>query len=299
MMEFVAGRNIAPVPVVASAYLTRTQGRVSTTPGRYRSEEKVRSRAVRRRLDDPAFVDASIRTLADGSTPISPGDTEPSDGDFAAQLQILRNIARRREHGIRILEWAPGSVREQLRHLLRYEALETTWLVLRHVGAAPVSLVDSDVGRVIFDAAAAQPSDIVETMSDSSVTEIRFRGDLCVEGLQSGSLPGAEYATLPVELGSRFDVILVGGPMPGACLQAARELIESDGLVLLESDGPLPELGAGEFASWRAIGDGFWVGSVTETGFTDVVPIRSLLRGLTRPEKGRAPTTPLDAPVGP
>lgn len=85
----------------------------------------------------------------------------------------------------------------------------------------------------------------------------------------------------PPDVEAPYDVIVVDGEMPRACVATAREVVAADGFVLVHGDDASWRDVDG-FESWMAIGDEFWIGSTTATDFTGIVPIRALLRGMRR-----------------
>lgn len=283
-----------PLPVIASVYLTRAGGRRTLVPDQYEVEEFVRSSAVRKRLADTEFVERAIRAIADGD-PLS--NDESADAvtgrDVEMLLNTVRSISQRRAGPIWILEWGTSQSSETIRRAL--PDFDVHWLSVRHSVHdldESVDSSDTDKSTARFDASTADANRIRKAALGSPLTEIWFAVD--------PSSDAEQYDLLPAQLGIEFDVILIDGPAQRERLRHARDTISSTGLVLLHGQDPSwHDTRVDEFESWCPIGDAFWVGSVVDTDFTDVVPFRALLRGVrrTRLHVGEA-ATPLQGDGG-
>jgi hypothetical protein len=285
ILSFSEEHSIVPLPTIASVYMTSALGRVSVASGRHEVEEAVRSRAVRRRLADPVFVDRALRTLSATAPPRhSTGDEMVTFNDVEALVGIIRSVGRRREGPIRILVWDTRRGLEPVRAALGLHRLDVHWLLIG-LESEPVQSSGSDEPVHWFDGSTTDPVRLAEAVLEWPVTDVAFDATVAVP--PSDLDPSTEpYASLPARMGLSFDVVIIGGIEQRECLSVASQVVAEDGVVLLRAaESVWRDVEVGEFESWCAIGGEFWIGSLVQTDFTDLVPIRALLRGIGR---GRA-----------
>jgi hypothetical protein len=195
---------------------------------------------------------------------------------------LLRILARRRSGvPIRVVEWGIG--RSTLWYPGVLEALKVPyfWLALDH----DWSFFESEIrGHLI-----GRPYTMIvrgdEVSSIRHALTSQARG-LCVVVYEAGELwPSVEgrerdreadldeYVNLAGRLGRTYDLAVIDGRKRRRCLLEAARLLSVDGYAILHDAWRRHyQCAWNAFRSGRRFGDEWWIGSPTETDFTDVLP---------------------------
>jgi predicted O-methyltransferase YrrM len=190
--------------------------------------------------------------------------------------RILLRQARVSSAPLRVLEWGSGRSTLYFTELLRANRMVHHWLTLEYdeqyfSEALAPAITNRDNCRVVRPDSGDPPAPIAAD-GESYLTCVIFnRGKVLpflAEREADRMVDLDDYVNYPVNLGDRYDVILVDGRKRRRCLEAAAGLMRPGGVVVLhDAYRPYYQCAWARYASQRMLGEILWIGSQEQTNF--------------------------------
>lgn len=215
------------------------------------------------------------------------------DADLCEEL--LHRIASRQPR-IRVLEWGSGRSTIWYPGYLGVLDHPFTWVTVEHnrrfFQAEVLPRLTQESSAVVIPS--GDPSQVPTTTSDvaSGLTVFVFDGsevrpDLPDREADRGvNLDG--YVALPSMLETTFDLIIIDGRKRRRCLLKARNLLSTEGYVVLHDAWRKHySCACQQYPSGRRFGDECWIGSSEVTDFIDVLPWHAFERHEDGPDQSK------------
>ena len=209
--------------------------------------------------------------------------TTPADADLIEL--ILRRLAGRFEDHLRVFEWGSGLSTLHYPHWLADQGVRVLWIAVEHdrgwfrkalepeLRARGATIVASEGLEGARPRLRADATGVVVVTFDKGPDP----RDPTPEWYVDPTLELDDYVALPSALGLRYHAALVDGRKRRRCLLEAAGMLERDGVALLhDAERPYYQSAFSAFRSGRRIGDELWIGTQTDTDFSDLVPAQAL-----------------------
>lgn len=211
--------------------------------------------------------------------------------------EFLHCKAQKQGSMIRVLEWGCGRSTLWYPRYLEVLGLPYLWVTIEH----DHTFCEREIFPKLPVAANIVRCGFFQKKDISPVTKKNFDGlwlftfdaglvrpDIA-ERIEDRMVNLDAYVELPKKLDQKFDVIIIDGRKRRRCLQIASEIVETSGYVLLHDawrEYYFSSMSA--FTSGRRFGDEWWIGSVGESKFIDILPWHAFEKHL-----DKAPLVPI------